>query len=62
MIYLLSAGRASLDPTLYGFEAVEELLVPDAAKHPIPEECVVCGTCLKCASGRCPCRTEGIPC
>lgn len=62
MISLLSSPSKPLDPTQYGFEDVDEVLVPILGKNPIPEEMAVCCTCVKCASERCKCRREGIPC
>lgn len=52
---LSKTQNVSLDPCLYGFEIVAELLVPQVGKNPIPEDFTVKCNCLKCATERCPC-------
>jgi len=39
----------SLDPCMYGFEIVDELLVVQVGKNPIPEDFTVKCSCLQCA-------------
>ncbi len=38
MTTLLDHKPSVLDPTVYGFAAEDDLLVPDLGLHPIPDE------------------------
>jgi len=39
-----------LDPRLYGFEVVDDLLVPQEGKNSIPEEYTIRCNCSKCTT------------
>ena len=53
----------NIDPLSYGFEEVDDLLMPQKGRNPIPEEFTVKCKCLKCASKqRCSCRSKHIHC
>ena len=61
MLSLLSSSD-SLDPRQFGFELVDDLLVPSRENNPIPEELAIHCTCKKCGTERCPCRNSRNPC
>lgn len=62
MTTLLDHQPSVLNPRVYGFVVEDDLLVPDLGLHPIPEEYAICCTCGKCATVRCICRKNGLPC
>ena len=55
-------NNASLDPMKYGFQMVEGILEPKIYHHPLPDHMATNCNCVKCATSRCPCREEGLPC
>ena len=61
MISLLAEPN-TLQPTSYGFKEDDDLLVPEIGTCPIPEEYVMQCNCMKCATNRCGCRSNGLPC
>ena len=62
MMNILAIQPTKLDPCLYGYEELDDLLVPQQGKHPIPEEYTVRCNCAKCATERCSCRKNHLPC
>ena len=63
MISVLSKPHwEALDPTLYGYKVVDDLLVPIVGKNPIPEEFTVMCNCTKCGTYHCSCRRNNVPC
>ena len=62
MTKLLTATQEQIDPTLYGFQETDNLLVPQIGRNPIPEEFTIKCQCSKCASERCPCRMKHRSC
>ena len=62
MTKLLTAAQEQIDPTLYGFLEIDNLLVPQIGRNPIPEEFTIKCQCSKCASERCPCRMKHRSC
>lgn len=62
MVSILCTESHAMDPTLYGFVEVEELLMPDTAIQRIPQEYALLCQCAKCATVRCTCRSKGLPC
>ena len=51
-----------IDPISYGYEVVDDLLVPKTGRNPIPEEFTIKCKCLKCATESCPCRISHYSC
>ena len=62
MMYGHTLDGDDLNLTLYGFEIVDDLLVPQTGRNPIPEDFTVKCTCTKCGSERCPCRSKQRSC
>ena len=62
MTKLLTAAQEQIAPTLYGFLEIDNLLVPQIGRNPIPEEFTIKCQCSKCASERCPCRMKHRSC
>ena len=56
MISILSRDKITLNPVRYGFQEIDDLLIPDKALRYIPEEYALQCKCLKCATERCLCR------
>ena len=54
--------NASLDPLKYGFQRQEGTLEAKAFHRPLPDHMAIDCRCAKCATSRCPCREEGLPC
>ena len=48
-----------LDPTLYGYEEVDDLLVPKIGRNPIVEEFNIQSNCSKCEAVGCTCMIKG---
>lgn len=46
----------------YGYEEVDEELKPNVGLNPIPEDFAIYCTCTQCATARCRCRKNGLPC
>ena len=61
MVSLLSSCEPS-DPRQFGFEFIDDLLVPSRGNNPIPEDIAIHCTCQKCGTRRCPCRGSNNPC
>lgn len=61
MVSLLSSCEP-LDPREFGFEIIDNLLVPSKGSNPIPEDLAIHCLCKKCGTQRCPCRTSKRPC
>ena len=51
-----------LDPTEFGFEEEDEILVPNMCKRLVPDDLPQSCTCTKCSTKRCLCRHQGVPC
>ena len=47
---------------VYGYEEVDEVLMPDMAVTRIPNEYALQCNCTKCANVRCICLKNGLPC
>ena len=62
MTTLLHTPSAVIDATSFGFEEVDELLMPTRAVKPIPKQYTILCNCLKCNSDKCICRKHGLPC
>lgn len=62
MTSLMAPCPILLNPLSYGYEEVEEELKPNVGLNPIPEEFAIHCTCTRCASARCRCRKNGLPC
>ena len=54
MTNILFKTSKSLDPTLFGFEVVSDLLVLQFGNNPIPEEFTITCNCSKCVLRPCP--------
>ena len=54
--------NVSLDPLQYGFQMEEGTLEAKSVYRPLPDHMATNCTCMKCATSRCPCRDEGLPC
>ena len=54
--------NASLDPLRYGFQRQEGTLEAKAFHRLLPDHMAIDCRCAKCATSRCPCREEGLPC
>ncbi len=52
----------SLDPHHYGFEEDDGLLIPITYHQLLPDNLPLDCNCGKCATNRCPCRKQGVPC
>ena len=59
---LLLPNRTLLDPVHYGYEEIDEMVLPDTGKYQIPEEFAVVCNCIKCSSKRCKCRASCLAC
>jgi hypothetical protein len=55
MVSLLSPCEP-IDPRQFGFELIDDLLVPSRGNNPIPEDLAIHCTCQKCGTKRCLCR------
>ena len=62
MTYVLSRTSKSLNPTLYGSEVVNDLLVLQFENDLIPEEVTITCDYSKCATQAPPCRQRHLPC
>ena len=62
MTYVLSRTSKSLNPTLYGSEVVNDLLVLQFENDLIPEEVTITCNYSKCATQAPPCRQRHLPC
>ena len=57
------SSEQSADPTLYGYQVIDDLLIPKRGRNPFPEEWTVKCWCLKCSSEqRCACRSSHRSC
>ncbi len=52
----------TLNPTDFGFELVDGLLVPDRFYLPLPDDVAIVCTCVKCSTTRCVCRQTDAKC
>ena len=65
MTTLLHTPSAVIDASSFGFEEVDELLMPTRAVKPIPKQYTILCNCLKCKlcnSDKCIWRKHGLPC
>ena len=62
MTSVLSETSKSLDPTLYEFEVVNDLLIQRFGNHHILKEFTITCNCSKCATQCCPCQKKHLPC
>ena len=60
MMTCLDPNIIKPDPVLYGFEFVDNLLMPRSGSRTIPESYAQFCNCLKCV--QCECRKQNIPC
>ena len=61
-VHCLDTYDYDLKATDYGFEKVEDKLMPVQSYNPLPEALPLCCTCKKCARMTCPCRAGGVSC
>jgi hypothetical protein len=54
--------NTELDPKNFGFEENDGLLVPSTFARLVPDDLPQSCTCAKCATRRCICRDNGVPC
>ena len=59
---MVSDEMPMLDPTNYGYEMCDDLLVPSRCSITFPEDLVLPCTCKACATTRCLCKSNGINC
>jgi len=58
MVTLLDSQQITLNPTQYGYQEDGDLLMPEMAIQPVPEEFAVHCNCTKCVNARCLCRKK----
>ena len=51
-----------IDPKQFGFEEVDGLLLPSSYYQLLPDDLPQACSCKKCATVRCDCRKQGLPC
>ena len=59
---MVSERMPVLDPTKYGYEMSDDLLIPSRCSTNFPKELVLPCTCKVCGTTRCLCRSNGIKC
>ena len=62
MTSFFTPAYEQLDPTLYGYEEVDDILVPKIGRNPTLEEFDIKFNYTKCAAVRCPCRIKLFHC
>jgi len=55
-------NNVSLDPLQYSFRMEEGYLEAESFHHPLPDHMATNCNCIKCATSRCPCRQQILPC
>ena len=52
----------TLDPAEYGYERIDDRIMPIQSYRSISDDIPLCCTCSKCATKRCSCRSLNVPC
>ena len=61
-IQIKCLNNVSLDTLQHSFRMEEGNLGVDSFHCPLPEHMATNYNCMKCATSRCPCREENLPC
>ena len=59
---MTSESVPRLDPLDYGYEESDNLLIPSRYHQTFPEGLIQPCECGACATSRCKCKSEGVPC
>ena len=51
-----------LNPTVFCFKKIDEILLPIKGLRPVPEEYTTLRKCRKCSKNSCTCLKAGLPC